>query len=101
MRTTKTTLAVGLAAARAEIKEMEAQTISRLLAAYNNIQNAGKSRMMASGVIVSIHALGGREIVPPFVVADGLADDTIAALRRDVLTTQHDTIARNTIKVKP
>jgi hypothetical protein len=47
------------------------------------IDKAGKKYCMASGVLVRLHALGGREICPPFVIKNGLSDETIKALKAD------------------
>lgn len=67
-----------------EIVELKAQMAGRYHYASAEIHKAGSEHMMASGVLVQLHALGGREITVPFVVRDGLSDDTIAALRRDI-----------------
>lgn len=51
--------------------------------ATEDIKKAGAASMMASGVVITITALGGREIVPPVLVRDGLSDATISALQTD------------------
>jgi hypothetical protein len=66
------------------IVELEAQLPCNYASASENIKKAGKAHFMLSGVMVYLHALGGREIVPPFMVADGLSDETIAALKADI-----------------
>jgi len=40
--------------------------------------------MMASGVVLQLTALGGRELIPPVVIRDGLWPETIAALQEDL-----------------
>ena len=97
MKSTRPTLAAQLVAAKETIKMFEAGGLHTLRAAYHALLKTNKDSLMASGVIVTLTALGGREIVPPFMVADGLSDDTIAALRRDIAETQKDTIRRNEI----
>jgi len=67
-----------------KIQELEAQLLSSYGAASAGIGKASTDHFMASGVIVRVHALGGREIVPAFMVADGLSLDTVAALRADI-----------------
>ena len=47
------------------------------------IGKASIDRMTASGVVITITALGGREIVAPTMIRDGLSNETIAALRAD------------------
>lgn len=67
-----------------KVHQHEASTLYRRRAVYHDLLDAGKDKMMASGVIITITALGGRQIVPPVMIADGLSADTIAALQRDV-----------------
>lgn len=47
------------------------------------ISKAGGA-LMGSGVLVTMHALGGRELICPVVIRDGLSEATIAALRADL-----------------
>lgn len=67
-----------------KVKELTAQLAFTYAAVDQKLNGAG-SALMASGVLVELTALGGRAIVPPFVVLDGLSDDTIAAIRRDLV----------------
>lgn len=48
-----------------------------------NINKADTARMNASGVVITVTALGGREILGPTLVLNGLSDATIAALKSD------------------
>lgn len=48
-----------------------------------NIDKCSTDRMMASGVILTLSALGGRVIVEPVCIRDGLSKETIEALRAD------------------
>lgn len=47
------------------------------------IAKAGKKHLMASGVLVQLHFLGGKEVCPAFVVKNGLSDATVEALKQD------------------
>lgn len=49
-----------------------------------NIGKASTEHMRGSGVIITIKALGGREIVEPVLIPDGLSVETIDALRSDL-----------------
>jgi len=69
-----------------KVLELEAQSTFRLKEADRCILKAGDS-LMASACIVTITALGGREIVQPFAVYDGLSDASIVALREDIQKT--------------
>lgn len=63
--------------------ELRAQLAFNYAAASKDIDGASTRHMKSSGVLLQIHALGGREIVKPVLVRDGLSDDTIAALKKD------------------
>lgn len=65
-------------------QELTAQLPCMHGSAYADIKKAGKAHLMSSGVIVRLHALGGREIVPAFLISDGLSDATIGALKQDI-----------------
>ena len=89
-----------LAIAQRALAQLEASMLHTQREAYTGLPKAGKDSMMASGVIVTLTALGGRQIVPPFVITDGLSPDTIQALQHDLAITQMDTIGRNKISPK-
>ena len=67
-----------------EVKELTAQLASSYHFASATLDKAGTDKMMASGVLLQLHALGGRELIVPIVIRDGLSADTIAALQRDI-----------------
>lgn len=67
-----------------KVTELTAQLASTYHFASATLDKAGTDRMMASGVLLQLHALGGRELICPVVIRDGLSADTIAALHRDI-----------------
>lgn len=67
-----------------QVLELEAQLAHVYHFADATIHKCSTDRMMASGVLVQLTALGGAELVLPFVVRDGLSAETIAALRSDI-----------------
>lgn len=67
-----------------KVLELEAQLASTYHFAAATLPTCGEA-LMASGVLVQLTALGGRELVIPFVVKDGLSASTIAALHADIL----------------
>jgi hypothetical protein len=69
-----------------KLMELESQMAHVARSAYRDVINAD-SRLMASAAIVSITALGGRQIVGPVAIRDGLSDATIEALRSDIVRT--------------
>lgn len=68
-----------------KIRELNAQLVHVYHFATAELHKAGTNHMMASGVLVTLHALGGREIVTPVVIKDGFSDATIEALRADMV----------------
>lgn len=68
-----------------KIEELEAQQAGILNFADIGLAKAGTDKMGASAVIVRLHTLGGSEITPAFAIRDGLSDETIAALRKDIV----------------
>lgn len=69
--------------------ELEGQMINLLHFAEIGIRKADRKRTMASGVLIQMHYLGGAEVCKPFVLRDGLSDETITALCADIAYT-HD-----------
>lgn len=66
-----------------QVRELKGQLASSYHFADANLHKAGEA-LMASGCVVQLHALGGRELIEPVVIRDGLSPETIAALRRDL-----------------
>ena len=48
------------------------------------LNKASTDHLMASGVIVTMTVLGGRELFSPVLIRDGLSSETIAALKADM-----------------
>lgn len=49
-----------------------------------DIKNASTDVMTTSGVVLTLTALGGKEIIPPVLLRDGLSDALIAAIETDL-----------------
>ena len=64
--------------------ELKGQLAGTYANASREISKAGDV-LTASGVLLQLTALGGREIIMPVVIRDGLSADTIAALKADLL----------------
>ena len=73
-----------IAARDRRILELEAQLLFAYTNAYKEIEKTSTQFLMASGIIVQLSALGGRELCKPFMIADGLSDETIAAIKADI-----------------
>ena len=66
-----------------KVIELTGQLASTYHFADANLYKAGQD-LFGSGVLLQLHALGGRELIAPVVIRDGLSPETIAALRKDI-----------------
>lgn len=66
-----------------KVMELTAQLASTYHFADATLDKAGKA-LLGSGVLIRMEALGGRELILPVVIKDGLSAETIAALRKDI-----------------
>lgn len=72
-----------------ENMELRAQLVYEYHFAVKELQKAD-DRLMGSGVILRLTALGGREIINPVLIRNGLSDETIAALKKDLCRSYAD-----------
>lgn len=90
-----------------QLKEAEAAQVHNYHFASASIDKASIDKLMASGVIIELVALGGREIVQPTLIRDGLSKETIEALKSDFLRSYNRAIefkpkgAENVCKSEP
>lgn len=87
-----------LAQALKDLRALKAQDIGTLSKAHADAQRLGKDRFLASGVIVSVTTIGGTTLLEPVMIADGLSDETIKALRRDIKATYDYRLTMNRIR---
>ena len=83
--TAKPKKATRIATLERELKEALAGQIHNYSHADKGLDKASTDHLMASGVILTLTVLGGRELVPPVMIRDGLSHELIAALRADLL----------------
>lgn len=67
-----------------KLRSAEAYQVHKLHFASYALDKVSTDRMGGSGVIISITSLGGKPIVDPTVISDGLSPETIAALQADM-----------------
>ena len=79
----KETKAKRIANLERSLKEALAGQVHNYHFADFGLDKAGTASLMASGVIITLTVLGGRELIPPTMLRDGLSDELIAALRAD------------------
>lgn len=81
-----------IAALERELLEAEAAQIHNLHFSSHALAKASEERMKGSAVIITISALGGREIVGPTMINNGLSQETIAALEADMLRSWNEAL---------
>ncbi len=64
--------------------EAKASLANNYPIAHKDLGKASTEHMRASGVILTLTALGGREIISPVMIADGLSNETTAAIQADL-----------------
>lgn len=52
----------------------------------------GTDRLMGSGIVLTMTYLGGKEAFAPTMIRNGLSEETIAALRADLVRSYEDAI---------
>ena len=68
-----------------KLKEAQAYQIHTHYFASIEIDKFGIDKMMGSGVILELSALGGRTVLTPVTISDGLSAETIAAIKADLV----------------
>lgn len=68
-----------------EIKELKAQLAHTYHFVSISLSKAGTDRMMGSGVMLELTALGGRQLIIPVMIRDGLSKETIVAIQKDII----------------
>jgi hypothetical protein len=66
-----------------EVKELKAQLSSSYHFAHQTIDKASIDRLLGSGVLLELTGIGGKEIISPVMILNGLSKETIEALKAD------------------
>lgn len=79
-----------------KILELESQLANRYSLAQQEIDKALMAKIMGSGVLLQLSFIGGKEVINPVMIKDGLSLGTIAAIKEDLsrsyeLTVMHKT----------
>ncbi len=67
-----------------QILELSAQLSHVYTFATSTIDKASTAHLMASGVLLQLTGIGGKEIINPVMIKDGLSPETIAAIKADL-----------------
>jgi hypothetical protein len=89
----KQTKAQRIAELERKLMEAEALQVHNYHFASAGLDKASTDHLMASAVILTLTAIGGRVICRPVAIKDGLSKETIAALKADMVRGYADTVA--------
>jgi hypothetical protein len=92
MTTKKPTKAQRIAELERKLAEALAGQAHTYHFAEQGLAYASQKHMTASGVILTLTALGGREICAPVLIRNGLSEATIEALKADFVRSYQDAI---------
>lgn len=67
-----------------QIIELKGSKIIAHTLASSTIKKASTDTLMGSGVLIQLTGIGGKEIINPVLIRDGLSNDTIEAIKRDI-----------------
>lgn len=81
---TKETKQAIIAKQARQILELESQLAHRYQFANIAIDKTGTDRLMASGVLLQLTGIGGKELINPVMIKDGLSKETIEAIKKDL-----------------
>lgn len=68
------------------VKDLKAQSATSARCALRDIGKAD-DRLMASACVMHLTALGGRDLIDPIAIRDGLSAATIDAIKSDIRRT--------------
>ena len=74
------------------ILELESQLPHRYEMADTALGKCGTDMNMAGGVLLQLSTLGGKELINPVMIKDGLSDGTIKCIREDLLRSYNLTV---------
>lgn len=83
-----------------QIKELEAQLTHVPYFAINELTRTSEKYLLGSGVLITMHGIGGKQLVTPFMVKDGLSQETIEALKADLRRTYELMVSFNPKNLK-
>ena len=67
-----------------KLVESLASSPTRYTIAHGALKNIHTDKLMGSGVLITIQGIGGKQIIDPILICDGLSSETIEAIRNDI-----------------
>ena len=95
MKSEKQTKAQQIAALQRQLEDALAGQVHQYHFASHGVEKASVKHFQASGVVLTLTALGGRELVKPVLIRNGLSLETVAALRADFQRSYDDAVVFN------
>lgn len=90
---TKQTKAQRIVDLERQLKEALAGHAHVYHSAHRALDKASTKNLMGSAVIVTLTGIGGREICNPVLIRDGLSEETLAALKADLVRSYEVAVA--------
>lgn len=85
MKPNKQTKVQRIAELERKLRAVEATQVHRHHFVSKEIHKASTTKMMGSGVILSLQTIGGVDIFEPVLIFNGLSDATIEAIKADLV----------------
>lgn len=82
--TKKQTKTQRIAELERKLRESNAAQVHNYHFADQGLAKASAQNFMGSGIVITLTALGGREVIPATLLLDGLSAELIAALRQEI-----------------
>ena len=95
MKADKPTKKVRIADLERKLREAKAGQCHTHYFASSALAKASTDKLTGSGVILTLTVLGGQELFEPVLITDGLSNETIAALKADLVRSYTTMIAHN------
>ena len=67
-----------------KLAEALASSPTRYNIVYGNLKNANIDKLMGSGVLITVQGIGGKHIIDPVLIRDGLSSETVEAIKNDI-----------------
>lgn len=67
-----------------ELLEAKSSTVLAHVHASSYIGKCSTDKMMGSGVLLQLTGIGGKDLINPILIRDGLSEETIEAIKKDI-----------------
>jgi len=67
-----------------KLLEAQASTVLSHVFATTDIEKCSEEKLTGSGVVLQLSGIGGKDIINPILIRDGLSNETIEAIKKDL-----------------